>query len=108
MGSIVTVLLTISGTLLQVLNTARGLLEELRGLRMDFTKLIAIMTQLRDDVSAETAAAVAAINAAKAGDQSQLDAAVASLTTTDKAVTDATAAFIAAVPATPAAEATKS
>jgi hypothetical protein len=108
MGAIVNVLLTISGTLISIWNTARGLLEELRGLRMDFTKLIAIMQQLQTDVSTEIAAAQAAINAAKAGDQSQLDAATDSLTKTDQAIKDATTAFIAAVPAGPAAEATKS
>lgn len=80
-------------SLLQIVQTLIQIRDELRSIHMDFTAFAATITKLAQDVSDEVAAAVAAIKAAAAGDQSQLDAAVASLQVIDKAVTDAAGSF---------------
>lgn len=83
----------IINTLRALLFTAQALLAEMKGYRMDFSALTAIISKLQTDVSTEVAAAIAAVKAAQAGDQSQLDAAVASLTNIDNAVTAANASL---------------
>lgn len=83
-------------TLIELTSLLLAEIVELREeLRMDFTTFNAAMAKVATDVSAEIAAAVAAITAAQSdpADQSNLDNAVTALGNIDAIVNAATAQF---------------